>query len=99
MRQLVLGMVLTGLMMGTARAERLRVVIDPGHGGSNTGAPARAVGSYEKRVTMAGARRLAVDLKARGFDVVMTRTHDEYLTLRERVRRANAARPDVFISL
>lgn len=93
-----MGMMLLGLV-GVARAERLRVVIDPGHGGSNTGAPARAVGSYEKRVTMAVARRLAVDLKARGFDVVMTRTHDEYLTLRERVRRANAARPDVFISL
>jgi N-acetylmuramoyl-L-alanine amidase len=98
MRLMATGMVLLGLV-GVARGERLRVVIDAGHGGSNSGAPARAVGSYEKRVTLAVARRLAVDCRARGFDVVMTRTRDEYLTLRERVRRANAARPDVFISL
>jgi N-acetylmuramoyl-L-alanine amidase len=31
--------------------------------------------------------------------VVMTRSRDEYLTLRERVRRANAAEPDCFVSL
>ena len=101
MRQLFRWMVLVALqsLTGTAWAERPKVVIDAGHGGSNTGAPARAVGSYEKRVTLAVARRLAVDLKARGFDVVMTRTRDEYLTLRERVRRANAEHPDVFISL
>jgi N-acetylmuramoyl-L-alanine amidase len=98
MRLMATGMVLLGLV-GAARAERPRVVVDAGHGGSNTGAPARAVGSYEKRVTLAVARRLAVDLRARGFDVVLTRTRDEYLTLRERVRRANAARPDCFISL
>src|SRR5690242_10068420 len=76
-----------------------RVVIDPGHGGSNTGAPARVAGGYEKRVTLAVARALAGELRARGFDVVLTRRRDEYLTLRERVRRANAAAPDCFISL
>ena len=60
MRQLAFGMVLLG-MVGAARAERLKVVVDAGHGGSNTGAPARAAGSYEKRVTLAVARRLAVE--------------------------------------
>lgn len=76
-----------------------RVVIDPGHGGSNTGAPTRAEGVFEKRVTVAVARALAGELRARGFDVVMTRRRDQYLTLRQRVRLANAAAPDCFVSL
>ena len=36
----------------------LTVVIDPGHGGSNTGAPGRAPGAYEKQVTLRIARAL-----------------------------------------
>ena len=77
----------------------LTVVIDPGHGGSNTGAPGRTPGAFEKQVTLAVARDLAGELRARGFEVLLTRTHDEYLTLRERVRLANAAEPDCFVSL
>lgn len=82
-----------------AMASPFRVVIDAGHGGSNTGAPGLVAGAYEKRVTLAVARALADELRARGVDVVMTRDRDEYLTLRERVRRANAAEPDCFVSL
>jgi N-acetylmuramoyl-L-alanine amidase len=85
--------------MTTAAAAPFRVVIDAGHGGSNTGAPTREAGVFEKRVTLAVARALAAELRARGFDVVMTRQRDEFLTLRERVRRANAAAPDCFVSL
>lgn len=76
-----------------------RVVIDAGHGGSNTGAAGPRAGVYEKQVTLAVARRLGAVLRARGVAVVMTRQHDRYVTLRERVRRAEAARPDCFISL
>ena len=83
----------------TAAASPFRVVIDAGHGGSNTGAPGLVAGAYEKRVTLAVARALADELRARGMDVTLTRDRDEYLTLRERVRRANAARPDCFVSL
>jgi N-acetylmuramoyl-L-alanine amidase len=83
----------------TAGAAPFRVVVDAGHGGSNTGAPSLVAGAYEKRVTLAVARALADELRAHGFEVVMTRDRDEYLTLRERVRRANAAEPDCFISL
>jgi N-acetylmuramoyl-L-alanine amidase len=83
----------------TALASPFRVVIDAGHGGSNTGAPGLVAGAYEKRVTLAVARALAEELRARGLEVVMTRQRDEYLTLRERVRRANAAEPDCFVSL
>jgi N-acetylmuramoyl-L-alanine amidase len=82
-----------------AQASPFRVVVDAGHGGSNTGAPGLVAGAYEKRVTLAVARMLAEELRARGLEVTMTRTRDEYLTLRERVRRANAVEPDCFVSL
>ena len=96
---LTASMIASGSIAGVAHASPFRVVIDAGHGGSNTGAPAVTGGAYEKRVTLAVARALAGELRARGVDVVMTRERDEYLTLRERVRRANAAEPDCFISL
>ena len=94
-----LAMMIVVLLAGAASAAPFRVVIDPGHGGSNTGAPARVAGVYEKRVTLAVARMLAAELRARGVEVVLTRRRDTYLTLHERVRRANAARPDCFVSL
>lgn len=76
----------------------LTVVIDPGHGGSNTGAPGRN-GALEKQVTLAIARALEKRLAGESVDVVLTRERDTYLTLRERSRRANAAHADVFVSL
>lgn len=88
-----------GLLSTVAQAAPFRVVVDAGHGGSNTGAPGLNAGAFEKRVTLAVARLLAEELRGRGFEVVMTRERDAFLTLRERVRRANAALPDCFISL
>jgi N-acetylmuramoyl-L-alanine amidase len=76
----------------------LTVVIDPGHGGSNTGAPGRN-GALEKQVTLSIARALEKKLQSESVDVVLTRERDTYLTLRERSRRANAARANVFVSL
>jgi N-acetylmuramoyl-L-alanine amidase len=75
------------------------VVLDPGHGGSNTGAAGVVAGLYEKRLTLALARSVARRLEAAGVTVALTRAGDEYLGLRERVRRANAARADLFVSL
>ncbi len=75
------------------------VVIDAGHGGSNTGAPGRVPGAFEKQVTLGVARVLQRRLEREGVRVVMTRERDTYLTLRERVRRANAVKADCFISI
>lgn len=74
-----------------------RVVIDPGHGGSDPGAMMR--GLREKEITFDIARRVAALLRAGGFDVVMTREGDETLTLQQRVHAANAASGDVFLSI
>lgn len=69
------------------------VVIDPGHGGPDTGAVVNGI--VEKDVALAFAKLLAQKLEAKGiFNVVMTRSEDVFIPLSERVqiaRRANAA--------
>ena len=75
------------------------VVIDPGHGGSNSGAPSVREGILEKHLTLALAFDLRRQLQKRGLRVVLTRETDEYLTLRQRVRQANALNADLFVSL
>src|SRR5215831_9593700 len=87
------------LVAGRALAAPPRVVIDPGHGGSNTGAGGVVEGLFEKRLTLALAREVAARLEAAGVEVKLTRTSDTYVSLRERVRIANAAGPELFVSL
>jgi N-acetylmuramoyl-L-alanine amidase len=75
-----------------------RVVIDPGHGGRDTGAVGRH-GLREKDVALAIARTLARRLRALGFTVILTRKDDSYVSLDERTRIANQARADLFVSV
>ena len=74
-------------------------MLDPGHGGSNTGAASVMEGVFEKDLTLALANAVKQRLEARGIGVLLTRDGDEYVSLRERTRRANAAEADLFISL
>jgi N-acetylmuramoyl-L-alanine amidase len=82
---------------GAADARPL-VVIDAGHGGSNSGAIG-AAGIFEKHLTLVLARAVRDDLVARGFEVVLTRERDATLTLRQRVAVANQRNADLFISI
>lgn len=76
------------------------VVIDPGHGGTNMGALARASGEgYEKQHTLRIARRIAAHLREAGVTVFLTRESDVDMTLADRVRYANAHKADVFVSI
>jgi N-acetylmuramoyl-L-alanine amidase len=77
-----------------------RVVIDPGHGGKDYGAPGYLRGVHEKKVTLQIARRLAKHIQAElGLEVVLTRNGDRYLTLEERTAIANTKSADMFISI
>jgi N-acetylmuramoyl-L-alanine amidase len=78
--------------------EYTRIVIDPGHGGSNTGTRS-ADGSLEKDYTLDWALRLRPLLEANGWTVALTRTNDVELALSERIDFADAVEADVFISL
>ena len=75
-----------------------RVVLDPGHGGAHQGT-ASASGLREKDITLDLAERARKLLVARGFDVVLTRTADETLSLKERATTANHQRGDIFVSI
>lgn len=75
------------------------VFLDPGHGGRDPGALGPR-GTQEKSVVMAIARDLQKELLAGGrYRVLLTRSTDNFVALRERVARAQAAKADLFLSL
>ncbi|MFH2058369.1 MAG: N-acetylmuramoyl-L-alanine amidase [Pseudomonadota bacterium] len=76
------------------------IVIDPGHGGSDPGAPGYYKNVWEKDIVLKLAKKLAVTLRDRlKCTVILTRSKDEKLTLEERTAIANTQRADLFISL
>jgi N-acetylmuramoyl-L-alanine amidase len=77
-----------------------RIVVDPGHGGKDYGAPGYLKGVHEKKITLQIAKRLAAELrKELKCEVLLTRTGDRYLTLEERTAFANTKNADLFISV
>lgn len=81
----------------TFRLAVKRIVLDPGHGGIDPGAI--TLDLREKDITLDITRRVGAALTAAGFEVVMTRDKDELVSLNQRVRRANEARGDLFLSI
>ena len=78
------------------------VVIDAGHGGPDRGMTGPIGGPawfVEKDVTLSVAQKLATVLRARGVDVLMTRTTDTLIALADRGKIANSNHGDVFISI
>ncbi len=75
------------------------VVIDPGHGGIDSGAET-ADGIREKDIVLAFSLRLQELLVESGrFDVALTRQTDTYLRLEERVALARANKADLLVSI
>ena len=77
------------------------VVIDPGHGGKDSGAVSTDKKSYEKTFTLEIAKALADKIRAAYPDVkvILTRTDDRYVTLDGRADIANKADANLFISV
>lgn len=73
------------------------VVIDPGHGGTDTGA--RGTTLVEKEVVLQVARILRAELERAGYRVVMTRNDDSNPSYEDRAAAANAYRDPIFITL
>lgn len=93
-------MVLLVALAGIAGAapRQPTVVLDPGHGGSNSGARGPS-GLREKQLTLALANLVAARLREHGIAVTLTRTTDRTLTLRQRVDIANKLPADLFVSI
>ncbi len=75
-----------------------RIVVDPGHGGKDPGAVG-VRGTEEKTINLLLAQDLAELLRARDYEVLLTRTDDRFIPLEERSRLANTHNADLFVSL
>jgi N-acetylmuramoyl-L-alanine amidase len=78
--------------------EQILIVIDPGHGGSSTGAIG-PTGVTEKQATLEQAQVIKATLERAGFRVLLTRDRDVDRGLYERVQLAYSARAAAFISV
>ncbi|MBN1670035.1 MAG: N-acetylmuramoyl-L-alanine amidase [Kiritimatiellae bacterium] len=74
------------------------VVLDPGHGGNDPGAVSPG-GLEEKTIVLELAERVKALLEKAGLTVKLTRERDDYLALKERVRRAGEWKADVLVSI
>jgi len=78
---------------------KIRVMLDPGHGGKDPGAIG-PTGLREKDVVLAIGRMVRDRLRRdEAFEVKMTRDSDVFIPLEERTAMANEARADLFVSL
>jgi N-acetylmuramoyl-L-alanine amidase len=76
-----------------------KVVIDPGHGGHDTGTHGPA-GFTEKELVLDVGRRLGALIEARlGSEVIFTRSDDTFIPLEERTQIANEHKADLFLSI
>ena len=82
----------------TAGTREVRtIVIDPGHGGKDTGAQGK--NSNEKDIVLSIGKLLKKELEKEGFNVRMTRDKDVFIELGQRANLANQWDGDLFISL
>jgi N-acetylmuramoyl-L-alanine amidase len=80
-----------------AASKAFVVVLDPGHGGQDSGAVCGGV--LEKDLTLDVARRIDRLLDSEGVPTLMTRTADTYVSLADRAALANRLRNCIFVSI
>lgn len=73
------------------------IVIDPGHGGKDSGAVGN--GFMEKEIVLNISQQLADKLREQGYTVHMTRNNDTFIELKDRTKFANTKEADLFISV
>ena len=74
------------------------IVLDPGHGGSDTGAVSPH-GRFEKEANLLLAEEVRAALAAKGYRVVMTRSDDSFPALYDRPKVAHTNDADAFVSI
>ena len=79
--------------------QRILIAVDAGHGGEDPGAHGRG-GTYEKRVTLAIARRLKAKIDAQpNLRAVLIRDGDYFIPLQGRTAKARQLHADLFVSI
>lgn len=75
------------------------VMIDPGHGGNDPGASSNDGKYFEKDMTLATAKTIKNELNKHGMSVLLTRSKDEIVPLKNISAKSNESHADAFISL
>jgi len=76
---------------------KIKVVIDAGHGGKDTGAQTNSV--LEKQIVADVSAQLKELCTDKNIEIILLRTEDEFMSLQERVAKIEALSPDLVISL
>jgi uncharacterized lipoprotein YddW (UPF0748 family)/N-acetylmuramoyl-L-alanine amidase len=85
---------------GSRPLSGLTIMLDPGHGGSDTGAVGPLGAGYpEKTINLNTALKLRDELESLGAKVLLTRTADVALSLEDRLAASRKAKPDMFLSI
>lgn len=74
------------------------IMVDAGHGGKDPGAIGLS-GAVEKDIVFDIARRMKIGLEKMGFEVLMTRDSDEFVSLQKRTEKASQSDADIFVSI
>lgn len=82
-----------------SQLSKATIMLDPGHGGVDTGALSWDSMAEEKVATLELALEIKKQLEAKGATVLMTRDEDHYVELIERTEASNVNEVDLFISL
>lgn len=85
--------------VGDGRLAGKTIVVDPGHGGYDTGAKSPSRDAVERDLTLGMAKQLSRKLAAQGATVIMTRKTDVFIPLKERSEIANRSSADLFVSV
>lgn len=86
-------------LLPSTTPEKRVIVIDPGHGGTETGASGKE-GTFEKDITLAIAYKLKGILEtSTGVRVILTRSGDQVVPLDDRTALANNNKADLFVSI
>lgn len=85
-------------LAATKHLEQVKIVLDAGHGGIDTGAESADQQFNEKTLTLKTVKAVGAALEKAGAQVSYTRTTDKQLELSEIVEKSQAAQGDLFIS-
>ena len=81
----------------SAARKKMRIVVDPGHGGKDPGAIRSR--TREKDLNLAVSKELFKLLKKGGFEVKITRDNDTFIPLSDRSKISNTFKADLFVSV
>jgi N-acetylmuramoyl-L-alanine amidase len=83
---------------GSKGQRQVVVTLDPGHGGVDPGGCGKVLKVCEKNIVLDVSKMVRGHLEKEGIKVVMTRDNDTFIPLAERVKIAQRAQSDLFVS-